>query len=322
MPLDSLLAELRRAAPPRKAARRAAVILAARSVPGGPWDVLARRRQAIAAVAVLLVIYTGAFLVAEPSLGASASLLAMLPVAIAGAVFGPETGIAAALLSTIVTATLWNVTNHGLGEPVMRIGGNGIGVVALVGIGAGFGAMRLVRGRLVRRARLIDALAEAAVALAPGLGPRTLGLLAEAALEIVPGDSALIYVAVPGGGLELVAAAGAPHELIGNREVTGAVATAANENRASIVDDLEARPIGVSLPRGRSSVVVPVAGRGDTASGVIAVLANRKNFYNAAHLDALSGYAGFVGSLLNAPARAVAVADDTALRAAVDAGQG
>jgi CheY-like chemotaxis protein len=320
MPLDSLIAELRRAAPPRKAARRAAVILAARNVPGGPWGDLARRRQAIAAVAVLLVVYTGVFLVAEPTLGASASLLAMLPVAIAGAVFGPETGIAAALLSTIVTATLWNVTNHALGEPVLRIGGNGLGVVALVGIGAGFGAMRLVRGRLVPRARLIDALAEAAVALAPGLGPSTLGLLAEAALEIVPGESALIYVSVPGGGLELVAAAGAPHDLIGSREVTGAVATAANENRASIVDDLEARPIGVSLARARSCVVVPVAGRGDTASGVIAVLANRKDFYNAGHLEALSGYASFVGSLLNAPARAVAVADDPALRAAVDAG--
>jgi hypothetical protein len=172
----------------------------------------------------------------------------------------------------------------------------------------------------VPRARLIDALAEAAVALAPGLGPSTLGLLAEAALEIVPGESALIYVSVPGGGLELVAAAGAPHDLIGSREVTGAVATAANENRASIVDDLEARPIGVSLARARSCVVVPVAGRGDTASGVIAVLANRKDFYNAGHLEALSGYASFVGSLLNAPARAVAVADDPALRAAVDAG--
>jgi CheY-like chemotaxis protein len=321
MPLESLLAELRRATPPPKAARRgAAVILAARNVPGGPWGVLARRRQAIAAVGVLLVSYAGAFLLMEPTLGASASLLAMLPVAIAGAVFGPESGIAAALLSTIVTAALWNGTNHALGEPVLRIGGNGIGVVALVGIGAGFGAMRLVRGRLVPRTRLINALAEAAVALAPGLGPRTLALLAEAALEIVPGDAVLIYVAVPGGGLELVAGAGAPQELIGNREVTGAIATAATENRASIVDDLEAHPIGVSVPRSRSCVVVPVAGRGDTPSGVIAVLASRNNLYDASHLEALKGYASFLGSLLNAPARAVGVADDSALRAVVDAG--
>ena len=308
-PLDSLLAELRRAGPPpKKSARRSAVILAARNIPGGPSGVLARRRQAVAAIGILLVGYTGAFLLAEPAIGASASLLAMLPVAIAGAVFGPEIGIATALLSTIVTAALWNATDHAIGEPVLRIGGNGIGVVALVAIGAGFGAMRLVRGRLVPRARLVDALAEAAIALGPGLGPRTLELLAEAALEIVPGDTALIYVAVPGGGLELVAGAGAPEELIGHREVTGAVAAAASENRPSIVDDLEARPIGVSVPRSRSGVVVPIAGRGETPSGVIAILASRRNFYGASHLEALTSYASFLGSLLNAPARAVGIA--------------
>jgi len=320
-PLESLLGELRRAGPPpRKSTRPSGVILTARNVQGGPWNVLARRRQAFAAIGILLVSYTGAFLLAEPTLGASASLLAMLPVGIAGALFGPEFGIATALLSTIVTAALWNATNHAIGEPVLRIGGNGIGVVALVAIGAGFGAMRLVRGRLVPRARLVDALAEAAVALGPGLGPRTLELLAEAALEIVPGDSALIYVAVPGGGLELVAGAGIPNEVIGHREIAGAVAAAASENRASIVDDLDARPIGVSLPGSRSCIVVPVAGRGDTASGVIAVLASRKNFYDAGNLEALTSYASFLGSLLNAPARAVAVADDPALRAAIDAG--
>ena len=317
-PLDSLLAELRRAArPPRRSARRSAVILTARSISGSS-GVLARRRQAIAAIGILLVAYTGAFLLAEPALGASASLLAMLPVAIAGAVFGPEIGITTALLSTIVTAALWSVTDHAIGEPVLRIGGNGIGVVALVAIGAGFGAMRLVRGRLVPRARLVDALAEAAVALGPGLGPRTLELLAEAALEIVPGDTALIYVAVPGGGLELVAGAGAPEELIGHREVAGAVAVAGTANRPSIVDDLEARPIGVSVPRSRSGVVVPIAGRGETPSGVIAILASRRNFYGASHLEALTSYASFLGSLLNAPARAVAI-DDSALAPAVSA---
>jgi len=320
-PLDSLLAELRRAGPPlKRRGRRAAVILSARDIPGNSAGVLARRRQAIAAIGILLVSYTGAFLLAEPTLGPSASLVAMLPVAIAGALFGPEIGIVTALLSTIVTAALWNVTNHAIGEPILRIGANGIGIVALVAIGAGFGGMRVVRGRLVPRGRLIDALAEAAVALGPGLGPRTLRLLAEAALEIIPGDAALIYVAVPGGGLELVAAAGAPDEVIGVREVAGAVAAAVTENRASIVDDLEARPIGVSLPRSRSCIVVPVAGRGETPSGVIAILAGRKSFYNAGHLEALTSYGSFLGSLLNAPARAAAV-HDPALHPAMDTDQ-
>ena len=322
-PLDSLLAELRRAArPPRRSARQTAVILTARSISGGSSGVLARRRQAIAAIGILLVAYTGAFLLAEPALGASASLLAMLPVAIAGAVFGPEIGITTALLSTIVTAALWSVTDHAIGEPVLRIGGNGIGVVALVAIGAGFGAMRLVRGRLVPRARLVDALAEAAVALGPGLGPRTLELLAEAALEIVPGDTALIYVAVPGGGLELVAGAGAPPEVIGHRDVAGAVAAAATEGRASIVDDLEDRPIGVLLPRSRSAVVVPVPGRGSGPSGVIAVLANRTRAYGGGHIEALTSYASFLGSLLNAPARAVEVAAEVIPRSATNVEMG
>ena len=313
-PLDMLLGELRRAAPSRaRTAPRSAVILTARNVPGDALGVLARRRRAVAAIGILLVSYAGVFLLAEPTLGASASVLAMLPVAIGGALFGPEVGIATALFSSIVTAALWNGTGHAIGEPVLRIGGNGLGVVALVGVGAGFGAMRLLRGRLLPHGRLIGALAEAAVALAPGLGPQTLGFLAEAALEIGPGDSALIYVAVPAGGLELVAGAGVSDEFIGDREMVGAVGAAATESRASIVDDLEARPIGVSLPGSRSAVVVPIAGRSNIPSGVIAVLAGRKNFYSASHLEALTSYASFVASLLNAPARSVAVGADAPL---------
>jgi CheY-like chemotaxis protein len=320
-PLGSLLAELRRAGPPAKPSPppRSAVILTARNVPDGAWGVVARRRQAVAAIGILLVSYTGAFLLAEPALGASASVLAMVPVAIGGALFGPEVGIATALLSAIVTAALWGGTDHAIGEPVLRIGGNGIGVVALVGTGAGFGAMRLLRGRFMTRARVVGALAEAALALAPGLGPRTLGFLAGAALQIVPGDAALIYVAVPGGGLELVAGMGAPDNVIGHREIAGAVAAAANENRASIVDDLKARPIGVSLPGSRSCIVAPVAGRGDTPTGVIAILAGRKNFYGPGHLEALTSYASFLASLLNAPRTAVPIANDSTVPAATSA---
>jgi hypothetical protein len=242
----------------------------------------------------------------------------MVPVAVGGALFGPEIGIATALLSTIVTAALWSGTNHAIGEPVLRIGANGIGVIALVAIGAGFGAMRLLRGRLEPRARLIGAFAEAAVALAPGLGPRTLELLAAAALEVVPGDAALIYVAVPGGGLELVAAAGAPGKVLGHREIAGAVAAAAMEGRSSIVDDLEALPIGVTVPGSKSGIVTPVAG-GDAPAGVVAVLSTRKDFYASAHLDALAGYAGFLASVLNTPRTAVSVASDVPVPAASSA---
>lgn len=311
-PLETLLTELRRAAPPPPEASppRSAVILNARNVRGVAWGVRERRRRAVAAIGILLVAYAGIFLVVEPVVGASASVVAMLPVAVAGALFGPEAGIATALLSSFVTAALWQGTDHAFGEPVLRVGGNGLGIVALVGIGAGFGAMRLVRGRLLPRTRVVGALAEAALALAPGLGPRTLGLLTEAALEIVPGESALVYVAVPGGGLEVVAAAGAPEELVGHRQVAGAVAEAAKESRASIVDDLDARPIGVSVPGARSGIVVPVGGRGEGPSGVIAVFATHKDVYGPSHLEALTSYATFLASLLNAPATVLGASDE------------
>jgi CheY-like chemotaxis protein len=305
-PLETLLAELRRAAPRPKPASPPTVVLTAREAPRVTWGVLARRRRAIGTIAALLVSYALGFLLAEPVIGASASIVAILPVAAAGALFGPEAGIAAALLSAIETAALWQGTDHVFGEPVLRIGSNGLGILALVGIGAGFGAMRLVRGRLLPRGREASALAEAALALAPGLGPKTLGSLAEAALEIVPGDVALIYVTVPGGGLEIVAAAGADH-VVGHREVAGAVAGAATEHRASVVDDVVAHPIGVTIPAARSAVVVPIAGRDAAPSGVIAVLMTRKRPYGSSQLEALTSYAGFLSSVLNAPVPTAAV---------------
>ena len=314
-PLESLLAELRRAAPRATPAGAGPprVVLTSRDVPRVAWGVTARRRRAIATIGILLVSYAGGFLLAEPILGASASVLAVVPVALAGAFFGPEAGVAAALLSSVETAALWEGTAHVMGEPILRIGGNGLGILVLGAVGAGFGAMRLLRGRLLPRGRQVGALAEAALALAPGLGPKTLGSLAEAALEIVPGDIALLYVTVPGGGLEIVGAAGAPASVIGQRQVAGAVAVAATKNRGAIVDDLESRPIGVSLPGTRSGVVVPVPGWGANPCGVIAILATRKRSYGPSHLEALTSYAVFLASLLNAPPTAVAIAGDPTL---------
>ena len=92
--------------------------------------------------------------------------------------------------------------------------------------------------------------------------------------------------------------------------MAGAIADAASEYRASIADDLESRPIGVSLPGMRSAVVVPIAGRDADPCGVIAVLATRKQFYGPRHLAALTGYAGFLASLLNAPPTEVAATVD------------
>ncbi|HEV8469761.1 MAG TPA: response regulator [Candidatus Limnocylindria bacterium] len=312
-PLDTLLAELRSAVrQPVEVDGPSPVVLTSRSASRVAWGALERRRRAVAAVGILLVAYAGGFLISEPVLGASAAVFAIVPAAVAGALFGPEVGVATAVLSSVESAVLWLSTDHVVGEPVMRIGGNGLGILALLGIGAGFGGMRLLRGRLDSRARRVGALAEAALALSSGLGPATLGLLAEAALEVVPGESALLYVAVPGGGLELVAAAGASQKLIGTRKVLGAIAIAAEEGRASIVSDLQLAPIGVTVPHARSGMVVPLAGRGEMPGGVLAVLAGRRGAYSAGQLQALASFASFVASVMNAPEAAAVFRDSAA----------
>src|SRR5205814_462595 len=82
------------------------------------------------------------------------------------------------------TAFLWGVTGHERGEPVLTIGGNGVGVIALVGIGAGFGAMRLLRGRFDSRDRRVEALVESGLFVGAG-GPQLLEIAADAARQVI-----------------------------------------------------------------------------------------------------------------------------------------
>jgi hypothetical protein len=269
---------------------------------------LAQRRRAVTAIAILLVFYAGAFLLGEPTLGASASLLAIPVVALGGALLGPEGGIVLALLSSIESAALWQTTNHQIGEPILRIGGNGLGILALVSVGAGFGAMRLVRGQLDMRARRVGAFAEAAVALTSGLDPNTLGMLAEAVLELVPGDAALIYVSVPGGGLELVAAAGIDKSVLGQRRTAGAIAKAFREAEATPLTALDATAME-DLGNARAGVAVPLSRPGEAPCGVLAVFANRPIVYGPEQIQSVMGYGSFLAALLRASPAATAVSE-------------
>jgi DNA-binding NarL/FixJ family response regulator len=307
-PIDTLLAEIRRhgrPVSPVKATR--SVVLTRRDV-GRAWRTLAQRRRAVTVIAVLLVVYAGAFLLGEPTLGASASLLAIPVVALGGALLGPEGGVALALLSSIVSAVMWQSTGHQVGEPILRIGGNGLGIVALVSVGAGFGAMRLVRGRLDTRARRVGAFAEAAVALTSGLDPGTLGMLAEAVLELVPGDAALIYVSVPGGGLELVAAAGVDKSVLGQRRTAGAIAKAFREAQATPLTTLDALAME-DLGNARAGVAVPLSRPGEPPCGVLAVFANRPVVYGPEQIQSVTGYGSFLAALLRASPAATAVSE-------------
>jgi DNA-binding NarL/FixJ family response regulator len=235
-PLGALLAEIRRVARPQPLApapqASARIVVMARGVSRGALVALARRRRAIATLAVLLVAYAAAFLVAEPTFGAAAAILSIIPVAIAGALFGPEIGVVAGLLAVVANFALWTGTDHAIGEPVIRVGGNGLGALALTGIGAGFGAMRILRGRFDPHGRRLGALAEVALALAAGPTPDVLRLLAEGALEVVPGDAALLYATVPTGGLELVAATGVARTMVGKRETAGELVRAQTQRHA------------------------------------------------------------------------------------------
>jgi DNA-binding NarL/FixJ family response regulator len=305
-PIDTLLAEMRRHARPSPEAKVPKSVVLTRHGVGAAWRTMAQRRRAVTVIAILLVAYVGAFLLGEPTFGASASLLAIPLVALGGALLGPEGGIALALLSSIASIALWQSTDHQIGEPILRIGGNGLGILALVSVGAGFGAMRLVRGRLDTRARRVGALAEAALALTAGLDPTTLAMLAEAVLELVPGDAALIYVAVPGGGLELVAAAGVDKSVLGQRRPDGAIA---NSFRDAQVTPLTAHD-GMAmedLANARSGVAVPLSRPGEPPCGVLAVFDNRTVAYGPDQIQSVMSYGSFLAALLRVSPAATAV---------------
>jgi DNA-binding NarL/FixJ family response regulator len=307
-PIDTLLSEIRRHGRPVPQVKVTKSVVLTRRGVGQAWRTLAQRRRAVSVMAILLVLYAGAFLLTEPTLGASASLLAIAIVALGGALLGPEGGVALALLCSFESVVLWQTTNHQIGEPILRIGGNGLGIVALISVGAGFGAMRLVRGRLDTRARRIGAFAEAALGLTSGLDPNTLGMLAEAVLELVPGDAALIYVSVPGGGLELVAAAGVDKSVLGQRRTAGAIAKAFREARATPLTSLDAMAME-DLGNARAGIAVPLTRPGEPPCGVLAVFANRAVVYGPEQIQSVAGYGSFLAALLRASPAATALSE-------------
>jgi DNA-binding NarL/FixJ family response regulator len=304
-PLATLISEIRRVArAPRDVPAEPAnarIVVTAREVSRGAFGVLARRRRAILTIAILLVAYAAAFLIAEPIFGASAAVLSIAPVAVAGALFGPEIGVVAAFLAVAANFALWAGTAHPIGEPVIRVGGNGIGALVLMGIGAGFGAMRLMRGRFDSHGRRLGALAEVALALAAGPTPDVLRLLAEGALEIVPGDAALLYATVPTGGLELVAATGAARTAVGQRETSGELVRAQSQRHTSISWDLANGAVIRAMPDAKGAIVVPIPGLAEAVAGVLVLVSTRRREYGEPHVQVLSSYATFIGAALNAP---------------------
>ena len=302
-PLATLLAEIRRVARPEPAPagqRTAARIgVTARGVSRALG--LGRRRRAVMMLGVLFVAYAGAYLVAEPTFGAAAAVLSVAPVAIAGALFGPEIGVLAAVIAALVNLPLWATTGHEVGEPILRVGGNGLGALVLMGVGAGFGAMRLLRGRFDPHGRRLGALSEVALALASGPTPDVLRLLAEGALEVVPADAALLYAVVPTGGLELVAGTGAAGTHVGRRETTGELVRAQTQRHASISWDVAGGSIGRVVADAKGAIILPIPGLAEAVAGVLVVATTKRRAYGQPHIQVLSSYATFIGAALNTP---------------------
>jgi hypothetical protein len=140
------------------------------------------------------------------------------------------------------------------------------------------------------------------------LDPDTLGMLAEAVLEIVPGDAALIYVSVPGGGLELVAAAGVNKSVLGQRRTAGAIARAFREAETTpltAVDGIAMEDLG----NARAGVAVPLSRPGEPPCGVLAVFANRPVVYGPEQIRNVTSYGAFLAALLRVSPAATAVGE-------------
>jgi hypothetical protein len=154
----------------------------------------------------------------------------------------------------------------------------------------------------------VGAFAEAALALTGGLDPGTLAMLAEAVLELVPGDAALIYVPVPGGGLELVAAAGVDQSVLGQRRTAGAIATAFRSAQVTALSALDGMAME-DLGDARAGIAVPLSRPGEAPCGVLAVFANRPVVYGPDQIQSVTGYGSFLAALLRASPAATAVSE-------------
>ena len=297
-PVDALITEIRKGVERQRSAAAAGVMLAARGVTSA-GRALQRQRQALLTLAIIAVGYVAAFLIGESFLGASAAVLGLVAVTIAGAQLGLEGGLAGGLIVTLLTPALWAVTGHQLGEPITTIGGNGIGILAMLGVGAGFGVMRALRGRLNLEGRRAGVIAEAAAVLASATGPDVLRLYAIGALDTVPGECVLLFHPIPGGGMELMAAPGAPSGVVGSRNVGEAIANA-RELRKTFVTDAGTASLGVEVPRMRTALVAPLVTGSNEVKGVIAVLSPRRDAYGPDQISALIVYARFVALALDA----------------------
>ena len=228
---------------------------------------LRRERPTVAAhdVGILFTAvasYAVAFLVIEPRLGASAAVVGVASVAASGALLGPALGIVAAIGVTAVTAALWTITGHPVDGTVLRYGGNGLGAIALLLIGAGSGA---VRRRAIAERRMGLFVDEAI-----GAGTRGGNPFMRRVRAALGSDAAILFaLSSATRQLRIVSTSGVA-ELDDERTFLGVPALARAVGESRIVES------GDDLVAGaRSAAFAPVTAEDGTSVGVLAVFYRR-----------------------------------------------
>ena len=225
----------------------------------------ARRRwpwREVGGVAIAVATYTIGFLIVEPVVGASAAVLSVATVAAAGALLGPELGVVTAILTYIVTTLLWTATGHQPGEAILQIGGNGLGAVMLLLLGAGAGAMRSA----LSRRRRVEALLGHAL-----LGHLEPAAAVGAAMSIFDAQAAVLFrVSADRSELRSVSAIGIEVPPLLALDSLAGAARALREMQPAIVDDAAA----LAVVGARSAALIPLHA-GASGLGLLALLDGR-----------------------------------------------
>lgn len=220
-------------------------------------------RREIGGVLLSVALYTAGYFILEPALGASAAVFSIVTVGVAGALLGPEAGVLTAILTTLLTTMLWDATGHEAGEAILRVGGNGVGALMLLFLGAGLGALRVAASHTRRVEALLGH------ALIAHLEPDE---VVRAATAILGGESAALFrLSADRSELRAVSAVGleglAP---VIRLEALRGAAHAMREMQPVVVDD---EPLPAA--RARSAAFVPL--RFDGAGfGLLALFDKRR----------------------------------------------
>ncbi|HEU5287694.1 MAG TPA: response regulator transcription factor, partial [Candidatus Limnocylindria bacterium] len=229
-----------------------------------------RLRHAAVVIAVAAGVYAAVFLIVESVFGAAAGAFAVIPVVMVAALLGSGAGAFAGALIIALNAFLWTVTGHGVGESILTVGDPGFGMVILLLVGFGVGAIRDLRLLIDPRRARVETVAEAARAFAGIERGEVVGVYLEAVLRVVPADLAVLYAAT-GGEPRLVASSHALDAGMSER-VAATVRGAMRSPAARVIDEVpEAdRP----LARTRSALLAPVALPDHDLQGVLVLFSS------------------------------------------------